>query len=88
MTLKLIHKLKHRGYKHNQIVSHIKDISFSDRKEALTRKVKTKQPEKLIFATQYSDDINRKRILKKHWTLIKNNALLNQIYPSPPYDSI
>ena len=40
MTLKLIHKLKHRGYINNQIVSHIKDISFSDRKEALTRKVK------------------------------------------------
>ena len=85
MALKLIHKLKQRGYKHNQITSHIKDIPFSDRKVALRRKVKTKQPDKLVFATQYSDDINRiKRIFRKHWTLIENNSLLNQIFPSPP----
>ena len=32
-----------------------------------------------------SDDINRiKRIFKKHWKLIKNNTLLNQIFPAPP----
>ena len=44
-----------------------------------------KQSSKLIFATHYSDDINRiKRIFKKHWTLIKNNTLLNHIFPSPP----
>ena len=66
MTLKLIHKLKQIGYKPNQVIGHIKDIPFSNRKEALNRKVKTKQPDKLIFATQYSDDINRiKRIFKK-----------------------
>ena len=74
-----------RGYKHNQIVNHVRDIPFSNRKEALTRKIKTKQPNRLIFATQYSDDINRiKGIFKKHWTLIKNNTMLNQIFPSPP----
>ena len=82
MTLQLIHKL--RGYKHDQIISHVRDIPFSDRK-ALTRKVRTKQSSKLIFATHYSDDINRiKRIFKKHWTLIKNSTLLNHIFPSPP----
>ena len=33
----------------------------------------------------HSDDINRiKRIFKKHWILIKNNTLLNHIFPSPP----
>ena len=85
MTLKLIHKLKQRGYKPNQVIRHIKNIPFNERKEALKRKVKIKQPDKLIFATQYSDDINRiKRIFKKHWKLIKNNTLLNQIFPAPP----
>ena len=85
MTLKLIHKLKQRGYKPNQVFRHIKDIPFNERKEALKRKIKIKQPDKLIFATQYSDDINRiKRIFKKHWKLIKNNTLLNQIFPAPP----
>ena len=33
MTLKLIHKLKQRGYKPNQVTRHIKDIPISDRKE-------------------------------------------------------
>ena len=40
-----------------------------------------------MFATQYSDDINinrTKRIFKKYWALIKNNTLLNHIFPSPP----
>ena len=60
------------------------DILFSDRKEALTRKVRTKQPSKLIFATHYSDDVNRiKRIFKKLWALIKN-TLLKHIFTSPP----
>ena len=53
-------------------VLNIKDIPFSNRKEALKRKVKSKQPDKLIYATQYS------------WKLIKNNTLLNQIFPTPP----
>ena len=85
MTYKLVHKLKQRGYKHNEIINHIKDIPFSERKETLTRKQKPKQTDKLIFVTQYTDDIHRiKRIFKKHWTLIKNNKYLKQIFPSPP----
>ena len=85
MTLKLIHKLKQRGYKHNQIINHIKDIPFSERDEALRRKTKTPKSDKLVFVTQYTDDINRiKGIFRKHWTLIKNNTMLNQIFPSPP----
>ena len=52
VTLKL-----QRGYKHDQIINHVRDIPFSDRKEALTRKVRTKQPSKIILATHYSDDI-------------------------------
>ena len=72
MTYKLVHKLKQRGYKHNEIINHIKDIPFSERKETLTRKQKPKQTDKLIFVTQHTDDIHRiKRIFKKHWTLIK-----------------
>ena len=39
----------------------------------------------VFIATQYSYDINRiKRIFTKHWKLIKNNTLLNQIFPAPP----
>ena len=84
-TLKLVHKLKQRGYKHNQIINHIKDISFNDRIEALKRKNKAKQTDKLVFVTHYTDDINRiKGIFRKHWKLIKNNTLLNHIFPSPP----
>ena len=36
MICNLIHKLKQRGYKQNQIASHITDIKFSGRKKALT----------------------------------------------------
>ena len=44
-------------------------LTFSNRNEALKRKPKTKQLEKL---THYLDDTKRiKGILKKHWTLIK-----------------
>ena len=72
MTCKLIHKLKERGYKQNQIIEHIKNIKFDGRREALTRKSK-------LFVTQYSDDIQRiKPFLNKHWKLIKNNPYLKQ----------
>ena len=77
MTCKLIQKLKQRGYKQNQIVDHIQHIKFTGRKEALTRKNKPKQTDKLVFITQYTDDIHRiKRIFNKHWKLIKNNQYL------------
>ena len=82
MTYKLVHKLKQRGYKQSQIVHHIKDIKFSERKTALTRKQKPTQPQKLVFVTQFSDDIQRiKRVFNKHWRLIKNNPYLKQIFP-------
>ena len=42
MTCKLIHKLKERGHKQNQIIEHIKNIKFDGRREALTRKSKPK----------------------------------------------
>ena len=86
-NLKLIHKLKGRGYyNHNQIINHVKDISFNDRKAILQRKYKPQHPDKLVFATHFTDDIYRiKRIFKKHWWLIKNNAFLKQlVFPSPP----
>ena len=67
MTCKLIHKLKQRGYKQNQIAHHIKDIKFSGRNRALTRKQKAQQTDRLVFVTQYTDDIQRiRRILNKH----------------------
>ena len=34
MKLILIHKLKERGYKQNQIIEHIKNIKFDGRREA------------------------------------------------------
>ena len=85
MTCKLIHKLKQRGYKQNQIANHIKEIKFSGRKKVLTRKQKPQQTDKLIFVTQYTDNIQRiKRIFNKHWKLIKDNQYLKHIFPSPP----
>ena len=59
MTCRLIQKLKQRGYKQSQIVDHIKHIKFTERKQALTRKNKPKQTDKLVFITQYTDDIQR-----------------------------
>ena len=53
MTSKLIHKLKQRGYKHNQIIDHIKSTPFIHRNETLKRKAKTQQPNKLVFVTQF-----------------------------------
>ena len=44
ITCKLIHKLKQRGYKQNQIANHIKEIKFSGRKKALT--IENKNPNK------------------------------------------
>ena len=55
MTLKLVHNLKQRGYKHNQVINHIKDISFNDKTEALRRKHKVIQTDKLVFVTSYPD---------------------------------
>ena len=85
MKCKLVNKLKQRGYKHNQIVNHIKDIKFNERNKTLKRKHKPQQSNKLIFTTHYNDDINRiKGIFKKHWTLIKNDPYLKQVFPTPP----
>ena len=84
-----IHKLKQRGYKQSQIANHIKDIKFSERKKALTRKKKPQQTDKLVFVTQYTDDIQRiKRIFNKHWKLIKNNPYLKTHIPVTSNDCI
>ena len=78
-------QIKQRGYKQNQIANHIKEIKFSGRKKALTRKQKPQQTDKLIYVTQYTDNIQRiKRIFNKYWKLIKNNQYLKHIFPSPP----
>ena len=83
MTLNLIHRLKHRGYKQNQILKHIHNIKFNQRPESLTKR-KRKEP-KLIFTTNYCDDIRRiKCALKKHWKLIEQNEILREIFPEPP----
>ena len=42
MKIKLIHKLKHRGYKKEEVRNEIKDITFSERPQTLLKKVKTK----------------------------------------------
>ena len=40
---------------------------------------------KEIFVTHFCNDAHRhKQILKKHWKLIKNNKILNHIFPEPP----
>ena len=50
-------------------------------------KQKPQQTDKLIFVTQYTDNIQRiKRIFNKHWELIKNNHYLKHInQPQPLY---
>lgn len=52
-------------------------IKFSGR-QALKRKTKPKQTDKLVFVIQYTDDIQRmKQIFNKHWKLIKYYQYLN-----------
>jgi hypothetical protein len=54
----------------NQILKHVHEIKFNQRPESLTNR-KQKEP-KLIFTTNYCDDIRRiKCALKKHWKLIE-----------------
>ena len=74
MIYKPIHKLKQRGYKHNQIVNHIQDIRFNERNVALTRKQKPKQADKLslVFITQYTDDMHRQNLKDLEKTLATN----------------
>ena len=60
MTPSLIHRLKHGGYKQNQILKHVHEIEFNQRPESLTKR-KQKEP-KLVFTTNYSDDIHRIKI--------------------------
>ena len=56
MTLNLINRLKHRGYKQSQILKHVNEIKFNQRKEALsTKKGKT---QKLVFVTHFCDTTN------------------------------
>ena len=76
MTLNLIHRLKHRQYKQNQILKHGYEIKFNQRPESLTKR-KQKEP-KLVFTTNYCDDII-KCVLKKHWKLIEQNETLREI---------
>ena len=57
MTLNLVHRLKHRGYRQNQILKHVQEVKFNQRPESLTKR-KQKEP-KLVFTTNYCDDIRR-----------------------------
>ena len=83
MTLNLVHRLKHRGYRQNQILKHVQEVKFNQRPESLIKR-KQKEP-KLVFTTNYCDDIRRiKCALKKHWKLIEQNETLREIFPQPP----
>ena len=89
MTLKLIHKLKHRGYKQDQILKHIRSVKFDQRSETLSRKKKktltSQTTKKLVFVTQFCDDAKRlKQTIKKHWKLIQQNSTLRELFPEPP----
>ena len=86
MILKLTHKLKERGYKHNQITRHINSVKFNQREETLTKsKHKNNNQQKLVFTTQFNDDANRlKQIIKKHWKLIHRNKTLKAVFPNAP----
>ena len=57
MTPNLVHRLKHRGYRQNQILKHVQEVKFNQRPESLTKR-KQKEP-KLVFTTNYCDDIRR-----------------------------
>ena len=63
LDITLIHRLKHRGYRQNQIIQHVNEIKFNQRHESLT-KIKQKEP-KLVFTTNYCDDIHRIECLFK-----------------------
>ena len=66
MTLKLVHKLKERGYSLNEIINHIQNTPLNERETALKQKQNPKHIEKLVFVTRYTDDVYRiKRIFKK-----------------------
>ena len=86
MTIKLKNRLTQRGYKQNQILKHIKPITFNQREQILSKeKNKSTKQRKLAFTTTFCDDAKRlKLIIKIHWKLIQNNKILNEIFPQPP----
>ena len=86
MKIKLIHKLKHRGYKNEEVRNEIKDITFSERRrpQTLLKKVKT-QNQKIIFSTQFCDNIHKfRRIIHKHWQPVLQDRFLREIFPEKP----
>ena len=84
MKIKLIHKLKHRGYKKEEVLNEIKDITFSERPQTLLKKVKTKN-QKIIFSTQFCDNIHKfRRIIHKHWKPVQQDPFLKEIFPERP----
>ena len=71
MTLNLINRLKHRGYKQSQILKHVNEIKFNQRKEALsTKKGKT---QKLVFVTQFCDEASDTELIFLDLTLYKGD---------------
>lgn len=57
MIFNLVHRLKHRGHRQNQILKHVQEVKFNQSPESLTKR-KQKEP-KLVFTTNYCDDIRR-----------------------------
>ena len=85
MKIKLIHKLKQRGYTHKGITKEIHKTNFNQRSESLKRKTKQNKHNSLIFCTNYCDKTQWvKKVINKHWKRVLNNPYLKIIFPSKP----
>ena len=67
-------------------MNQIQEIKFNQRTDSLwTKRTHKQSSPKLVFVTDYCDDIPRiRRTFRKHWNLIKQNQTLRQIFPDPP----
>ena len=84
MKLKLIHKLKQRGYKTKEIIEETNKTTFDQRTESLHRKQKTTQ-RNIMFCTNYCDSIQWiKKVIRKHWKPVLQNQSLRSIFPTNP----
>ena len=84
MKLKLIHKLKQRGYKTKENIEETNKVNFEQRGDSLKGKQQSKKCP-IMFCTNYCDSIQWiKKVIHKHWKPILKNKSLRPIFPNNP----
>ncbi len=77
--------LSQRGYKPHQLEKWTRDINHDRRQEYLRDTTKNTSAWRPVFSTLLQPGAHRiKDVIKRHWEIIENNTILNDLFPTRP----